>query len=229
MGDGVACCRCGVVAITDSRPCVFRPPSLAAGHFLLLAQKKVTKENGTLASAVAGASMPARLREQAPGSAHGTSLCRDRTRAHPARARAARGYFLHLLAAAEREPGKSRARQSLPQKHRIYATPVYGHVVSFALLFGFPLSSGGGRTDQPRAPHAGGARDRADSDNRPWMACGPNPSARSEPLAPRAARIRGCRFLWLLSFGQAKESNWRPWMADITHTDVNRLSRQHRT
>jgi hypothetical protein len=30
--------------------------------------------------------------------------------------------FLRVLAAAEREPGKSRARQSLPQKHRIYPT-----------------------------------------------------------------------------------------------------------
>ena len=37
-----------VVARTDSRPCVVRPPSMAAGYFLLLAQKKVTKENGTL-------------------------------------------------------------------------------------------------------------------------------------------------------------------------------------
>ncbi len=63
---------------------------------------------------------------------------------------------------------------------------------------------------------------------RPWMACQPNPFARSEPLASRAARIRGCRFLWLLSFGQAKESNRRPWMADETHTDVSRLSRQRR-
>ena len=32
-------------AITDSRPCAFRPPSMAAGHFLLLVQEKVTKEN----------------------------------------------------------------------------------------------------------------------------------------------------------------------------------------
>src|SRR6202007_1889468 len=42
-------------------------------------------------------------------------------------------------------PGKSKARQSLPQKRFV------------------PLRSGEGRTDQPRAPHAGGARDRADS------------------------------------------------------------------
>ena len=38
----------------DSRPCAECPPSLAASHFLLLAQEKVTKEKGTLAAAVAG-------------------------------------------------------------------------------------------------------------------------------------------------------------------------------
>src|SRR6201991_4298416 len=40
-----------VVAKTDSRPCVVRRPSMVAGYFLLLAQKKVTKEKGTLGSA----------------------------------------------------------------------------------------------------------------------------------------------------------------------------------
>src|SRR6185312_16907135 len=60
-----------------------------------------------LAAAVAGASMPLRLREQAPGFAGSTSLCSRRTRAHPARARATRGYFLRLLAAAERGPGRA--------------------------------------------------------------------------------------------------------------------------
>ena len=49
----------GADAKTDSRPCVVCPPSLAASHFLLLAQEKVTKEKGTLAAAVARASMPA--------------------------------------------------------------------------------------------------------------------------------------------------------------------------
>src|SRR4249919_3802386 len=33
-------------------------------------------------------------------------------------------------------------------------------------------------------------------------------------------------FLWLLSFGQAKESNRPPWMADDPHTDVSRSSRR---
>jgi len=49
----------GFVTKTDSRPCVFRRPSMVAGYFLLLAQKKVTKEKGTLAAAVTRASMPA--------------------------------------------------------------------------------------------------------------------------------------------------------------------------
>jgi len=40
---------------------VVRLTSLSAGDFLLLVQKKVTKEKDTLAAAVAGASMPLRL------------------------------------------------------------------------------------------------------------------------------------------------------------------------
>jgi len=48
---------------------------MVAGYFLLLAQKKVTKEKGTLAAAVTRASLPACLREQAEGFAHSTSLC----------------------------------------------------------------------------------------------------------------------------------------------------------
>ena len=53
-------------AKTDSRPCAVCPPSLAASHFLLLAQEKVTKEKGTLAAAVCRASMPGKLLKRAP-------------------------------------------------------------------------------------------------------------------------------------------------------------------
>ena len=45
-------------AKSDSHPCAVCPPSLAASHFLLLAQEKVTKEKGTLATAVTRASCP---------------------------------------------------------------------------------------------------------------------------------------------------------------------------
>jgi hypothetical protein len=56
---------------------------MVAGDFLLLAQKKVTKEKGSLAR----------------------SLSR---------------LILRLLAAAERVPGKSEARQSLPQMRKAF-------------------------------------------------------------------------------------------------------------
>ena len=56
----------------------------------------------------------------------------------------------------------------------------------------------------------------------------------AEPVRPqRTARCASgadprVPFSWLLLFGQAKESNRPPWMADETHTDVSRLSRQRR-
>src|SRR5579862_5844344 len=50
------------------------------------------------------------------------------------------------------------------------------------------------------------------------------PAARSE-LAQRA-RNRGCRFLWLLSFGQAKESDPLAGMRAEHARDVSRFSRQ---
>ena len=67
-----------------SRPCALRRASLRAGHFLLLAQEKVTKEKGTPEGAVGdeAADCASALRRFADG----TSLCRQRTRAPPARA-----------------------------------------------------------------------------------------------------------------------------------------------
>src|SRR3982751_1162318 len=61
----------GAVAKTDSHPCAFRPPSWRPSYFLLLAQKKVTKEKGTLASAVCRASLPANYPRRPTGSARG--------------------------------------------------------------------------------------------------------------------------------------------------------------
>ena len=69
-------------ATTDSRPCVVRPPSMAAGYFLLLAQKKVTKENGTLGSAP---SPSARVRCGRTGSAHRPSMACCPNRRDPSR------------------------------------------------------------------------------------------------------------------------------------------------
>ena len=79
----------------------------------MLAQEKVTKEKGTLTFAVAGL-LSGDYARALRRFADGTSVCRQRTRAH--RARAPMGFFLRALAAAEREPGRARARPSWPQK-----------------------------------------------------------------------------------------------------------------
>src|SRR6476661_5011356 len=69
-------------AITDSRPCVVRRPSMVAGYFLLLAQKKVTKEKGTLGFAP---SPLARVRYGRTGFAHRPSMACCRNRRDPSR------------------------------------------------------------------------------------------------------------------------------------------------
>src|ERR1700752_4928135 len=45
---------------------------------------------------------------------------------------------------------------------------------------------------------------------------------------PQRPLPRGCPSLWLLSLGQARESDRPPGMADEPHTDVSRVSRQRR-
>ena len=74
--------RFGVFAKTDSRPCVVCPPSMAASYFLLLAQKKVTKENGTLGFAP---SASLRVRYGRTGFAHRPSMACCRNRRDPSR------------------------------------------------------------------------------------------------------------------------------------------------
>ena len=102
----------GVVAIADSRPCVFCPPSMAASYFLLLAQKKVTKENGTLGFAPSPA---ARVRYGWTGSAHRASCPVVRIGAVPraARVRGTRLYrppFAAALEGTRKGKGKSQSQ-----------------------------------------------------------------------------------------------------------------------
>src|ERR1700755_1923419 len=60
------------------------------------------------------------------------------------------------------------------------------------------------------------------------MRCGPKPSARSEPLAQRGARIRGrVLFGYFLLHEQEKVTRPPGWRSE-KHTDVSRFSRQHR-
>ena len=140
--------------------------------------------------------------------------------------------FLRALAAAERDPG--RAERGSPCRrsdtHICDSTPHAVIPAKAGIHFDLDLAltpskaaAKGGRISRVHRTRSR-AMDRAAFGCRPWMACQPNPSARSEPSPQARARRRGCRFLWLLSFGQAKESNRPPWMADETHTDVSRFS-----
>ena len=136
-------------------------------------------------------------------------MYRQRTGPHPAGHPA--GFFLRALAAAERDPGKSRARQSLPQKPLAFALP--GPSVTRRRAAG-----SGPRTAR------GGARDRAAFAAVHGWTVGKTPAARSEPARSAGAAPR-VPFSWLLLFGQAKRSDSSARMADEAHRDVSRFSR----
>src|SRR6185312_5871953 len=101
-------------ARTDSRPCALRPPSLAAGHFLLLAQKKVTKENGTLGSAPSLREGSLRANGFGQEAIHGLSAKSARSLAPPACG--ARGFSVRpsplLRGTQEQQPMDSRFRRN---------------------------------------------------------------------------------------------------------------------
>jgi hypothetical protein len=230
-GDGVGS-GFELVAKTGSRPCVVCRPSMAASYFLLLAQKKVTKENGTLGSAP---SPTARVRYGRTGFAHRPSMARCPNRRDPSR-RPRAGHAAGPSTLRRYSEGTRRAKRKKRKKPTCRIYPV-SHISGASAAgtaalcsSGFPLGRGE-QAQEIAARSAGARRMRA----RPISAQGCAVSGPRSLLAEFAGRdagkprTRGCLFLWLLSFGQAKESNWRPWMADITHTDVSRLSRQHRT
>ena len=113
VGVFVFCCV-GVVAKTGSRPCVFRPPSMAAGYFLLLVQREVTKRK-----------TPSRPRSRAhPCAPDCASRLRGSPTVRPCTEVELAGLLPAIAVATDpaparrgREgPGKSETRQSLPQK-----------------------------------------------------------------------------------------------------------------
>ncbi len=134
-----------------------------AGHFLLLVQEKVTKENTPR--------MPRRLRRCArvrPGFVERTSLCVQRTRAH--RARDLYRHFRSALAAANGDPRSS---------NRVRASPL-------------SLLRAGARCSGFSGPHCiaaaaggnarrGGAMDRAASVVWTGMCSQRNPAADANP------------------------------------------------
>ena len=168
---------------TDSRPCELRPPSWRTSHFLLLVQEKVTKENTPSRPRSPGI-VPGDFARALRRFADGTSLCRQRTRAH--RARAPAGFFLRALAAAEREPGgASAAVLAAEAKQKRKTDPKIPQSSSrrkpgpsaFALALLLALARVGRRRADGSGPRAArvSARDRAAFRCRHRMACRQNP------------------------------------------------------
>jgi len=107
----------GGVAKTDSRPCVLSSAILAAGYFLLLAQKKVTKENGTLGAAPSPA---ARVRYGRTGSAKRPSMASRPNRRDPSRRpRAGHAAFPSALRRGFRGDPKAEAQSKAEQEQRL--------------------------------------------------------------------------------------------------------------
>ncbi len=214
--------------MTDSRPCVVRPPSRAAGYFSLLAQKKVTKENGTLGSAPLAQRA---VRCGRTGSAHRPSLACCRNRRDPSRRPRVARLVRSPFAASQRGPKSCPHPSPLPRAGegtRRASTCASAAGTAALRSSRAPLGRGEQAQDQSRQRWPAGCRPvrREHRDVLPA-----NPGACSRSHARRDARVTAdarVSFLWLLSFGQAKESNRRPWMADDPHTDVSRSSRQRR-
>ena len=210
----------GVVAITDSRPFAFCRPSLVAGHFLLLAQKKVTKENGTLGAVPLAARG---VRYGRTGFFYRPSLaCRKNRRDPSRRPRAGHAAFPSTLRHGFR--GNPRARADLSD---ICGASAAGTAALFALPG--PLSAAASRRrKKSRSDRRQDAGDFAAVHGR-TVSKARSLLAEFAGMDAGKPRPRGCPFLWLLSFGQAKESDRRPGMVDEKHTDVSRSSRNPNT
>jgi len=178
-------------------PVFFTRHPWQASHFLLLAQEKVTKEKGTPEGACPFGLFPPRPRRAQGGPPKSQSR---RAKAHP-------------IKAIRRAIPFPRLRGKVPKAE--------GGALALLLILAPCGAAEGGR----KGPAGGSARDRASSAVRPWMACQRNPAARSEPAAQLRAPHPGCPSLWLLSLGQARESDPRAGMRVETHRDVSRLSR----
>ncbi len=182
---------------------------MAAGYFLLLAQKKVTKENGTLGFAP---SPLARVRYGRTGFAHRPSMACCRNRRDPSR-RPRAGHAAVPSALRRCSEGTRRAKRKKEKKPtcRIYPVLLRQGLPRSALP-GFPLGRG---KDSEEKPRSGGRQDAGHFDESTRMCSRrspPSPCVVCRAWMPGKPRPRGCLFLWLLSFGQAKESNRRPWM-----------------
>ncbi len=203
---------------------------MAAGYFLLLAQKKVTKENGTLGSAPLAQRA---VRCGRTGSADRPSMACSRIGAIPRAARALRGFSVRPSPLLRGDPRACPHPSPLPQAGE--GTRCASREARAASAAGTaalcPARTPLGRGEQVQEIARRGARRmRARSTRAQGRAPGEPRSllAQSARMDARVTADARVSFSWLLLFGQAKRSNRRPWMADDPHTDVSRSSRQRR-
>ncbi len=206
---------------------------MAAGYFSLLAQRESNQEKTAPSDPRRSRSERFAAGERVRPTGHPWPVVRNR-RDPSRRPRFAR-LFRSPFAASQRDP-KAALTLALSRKRErgcVVLRVVMGFGASAAgtaALFALPgpLSAAASRwrisrRQRWRAQDAARVR-REHRDVLPA-----NPGACSRSHARRDARVTAdarVSFLWLLSFGQAKESNRRPWMADDPHTDVSRFSRQ---
>ena len=184
--------------------------SPAAGSFLLLAQKKGTKEKGPPSAAPSG--YPALLAK--PGG------CATRTRRYAARAQTVLADFPRLVCATRRRI-KGDEVADRPAGLR-------SSVVWYSRLCQF-----GGKS--PSAPlridgQIGEKGEHCSSSAAARALCGlpgrvaQPPNLPVKPKVPEGRR-RGCPFLWYLSFGQAKERYQPPGCSRQSNTCAKRTPR----
>jgi hypothetical protein len=212
VGSGLLCCRedrltsvCGLSAIHGRQLLSFACP----------------KESNQRKRHPRGRGLPASL------PANSASRLRGPLTAHPCaeigRARILRAPAARLFPAPARRgregTRKSRARQSLPQKHRIYATSdISDTSVSFALLFGSPLSSGGGRTDQPREARAARWIAPISTTGHGWPVGETRPPVANRSLRERRESEGAVFFGYFLLGKQKKVTGGHGWPTKRTRT-----------
>ena len=188
-------------------------PRIPARESLSLAcARESNQREHTLAAAVAGAPAPATSRGRCGGSLTGHPWP-DSERARIVRAPLT-GFFLRALAAAEREPGRSRARPSWPQKPKRSETakarnptlviPAKAGIhLPVALAFDVgPCGAAKGGRIRP-APRAGRREGSRRFCRRPGWPVGKTPAARSEP-ARSAGASPGCPSLGYFSWASKR-------------------------
>ncbi len=217
---------CGLVAIHGDQLLSFACP------------KESNQRKDTLASAVTRASCPRDCASRLRGSPT-VRPCTEVELAGILPAIASR-LILHLLAAAERGPGRakrgspcrrsgevSRIWRHVYRRRRRYAAhskPVIPakagiHLMPLLFALGSPLSSGEGRTEKPRAPHAGGARDRADSAaGHGWPVSRTRSPAADRSLRERRGSEGAVFFGYFLLGKQKKVTGGHGWPTKHTRT-----------